>query len=113
MMALSEYLLLGQAVVLLVTSLLLVYPVVAYARNVAYTEALVSLALAFFTVTLVGVLDFVFHATTAANVLRLLGGALALIGVWLFARDFIETEVGDRFGDFGDYVGFSGGDNGE
>lgn len=107
----SEYLLLGQAVVLLVTSLLLVYPVVSYARNVAYTEALVSLAIAFFTVTVVGILDFVFNATTPANVLRVLGAVFALLGVWFFARDFIDTGIDERVGDFGQYVGFSEGDD--
>ncbi len=109
----SEYLLLAQATVLLLTSLLLVYPVVAYARNVAYTEAFVSLALAFFSVTVVGLLDFVLNAKTPANVVRLLGGALGFLGVWFFARDFIKAGAGDRFGDFGQHVEFSGGDEDE
>jgi uncharacterized membrane protein len=104
---------LAQSALLVITAALVVYPLAAYARNVAYTEALVLLALAFFTTTVVGVFDFVLGANTVANALRPLGALFALAGVWFFARDFIH--VGDspeRYGDFGDYVGF-GGDDGD
>jgi hypothetical protein len=100
-----EMVLLVQAALLLLTSGLLVYPVVAYARNVAYTEGIVFLALAFFATTVVGVLDFVLDATTAANVARVLGGVFAFAGVWFFARDFVRIGgSSDRFGDFGEHV---------
>jgi hypothetical protein len=106
-----ETVLLAQAVLLLLTSGLLVYPVVAYARNVAYTEGIIFLALAFFAVTLVGVFDFLLDATTLANAVRALGGAFAFLGVWFFARDFIRIGgSSDRFGDFGEYVDAFGGD---
>lgn len=108
--AVPQYILLAQAAVLLVTSVLLIYPVVAYARNVAYTEGFVFLALSFFSVTAVGVLDFVLDTTTAANLVRLVGAVLALIGVWFFARDFIRiSHDSERYGDFGGHSDLFGG----
>lgn len=105
-----EMILLAQAALLLITSGLLIYPVLAYARNVAYTEGILFLAFAFFATTAVGVIDFVFGATTVANGVRLLGAASALAGVWFFARDFVSF-FGEREGDFGEYVeDFGGGD---
>jgi len=95
---------LAQAAVLLLTSLLLVYPVLAYARNVAYTEAFVLLALSFFATTAVGVLDFVLGAATPANVVRVVGAVLALTGTWFFARDFLRVGETDRYGEFGDHL---------
>jgi hypothetical protein len=103
--------LLGQTALLLITSGLLLYPVVAYARNVAYTEGIVFLALAFFATTAVGVLDFVFGATTVANGVRLLGAAFGLVGVWYFSRDFVNF-FGGRQGDFGEHFeDFGGGED--
>lgn len=109
-----QALFIGQAVVLVATTVLIVYPVVAYARNVAYTEAFVFLALSLVSLTVVGILDFLFAAHTPANVVRLLGGAFAFAGVWFFARDFIHVGgSSDRFGDFGDHVDSFGGDDGD
>lgn len=101
----------AQAALLLLTSALLVYPVVAYARNVAYTEGIVFLALALFATTVVGVLDFVLDATTAANAVRVLGAVFAFAGVWFFSRDFVRMGgSSDRFGDFSQHVDTFGGD---
>ncbi|MFP4174475.1 MAG: hypothetical protein ACLFSW_01685 [Halobacteriales archaeon] len=103
----------GQAVLLVLTTFLLVYPLAAYARNVAYTEAFVLLAFAFFTTTLVGVVDFVLGAETVANALRPLGALFGLAGVYLFARDFIHVpNRSETYGDFSEFVEF-GGDEGE
>ncbi|MCX2818261.1 hypothetical protein EGH25_02700 [Haladaptatus sp. F3-133] len=100
---------LAQAFVLALTAVLVVYPLAAYARNVAYTEAFVLLALAFFTVTVVGVVDFVLGYRTLANALRPVGALFALAGVYLFARDFVRANDSlETYGDFGDYVEFGG-----
>jgi len=98
---------LAQAFVLALTAVLVVYPLAAYARNVAYTEAFVLLALAFFRV--VGVVDFVLGYRTLANSLRPVGALFALAGVYLFARDFVRANDSlETYGDFGDYVEFGG-----
>lgn len=88
---LPEAVLFAQAVVLIITTALLVYPVVAYARNVAYTEAFVLLALSFASVAAVGALDFVIGAHTASNAVRVVGAVFAVAGVWFFARDFVQV----------------------
>ncbi len=85
---------------LMLTSLLLVYPVFAYARNVAYTEGIVFLALAFFMITVVAVSDFLLELRLLANVARLAGAVSGFVGIWYFARDFIQIEELDL-----DYAG--------
>jgi len=106
----SQHLLAAQAGVLVLTTLLITYPVVAYARNVAYTEGFVLLACSFVLTTVIGVLDFVLGAHTAANALRPVGAFVALAGIWYFARDFVRFDTADRFGDFGGFIDSFGGD---
>lgn len=95
-----DYLVIASTGALLMTSLLIVYPLVAYARNVAYTEALVFLAMAFFMITLVAVTDFILEMRGVANVARALGAVFAWLGVWYFAREFVHVDGFDL-----DYVG--------
>lgn len=76
---------------LLAVSLLIVYPIVAYARNVAYTEAFVLLATGFFVLTVIGILEIVFAMDAAADVLRPVAAAAALAGTWFFAREFVDV----------------------
>ena len=92
-----------QAAIMLTVSGLLVYTVVAYARNVAYVEGIVLLALAFLSVTFVLILDFFLGMKTLANAVRLSGACFALAGVWFFARDFVRvgTDSGYRFDEGG------------
>jgi hypothetical protein len=87
------------AAVMLTVSGLLVYTVVAYARNVAYVEGIVLLAVAFLSVTVVLILDFFLGMSTLANAARLSGACFALAGVWFFARDFVQvgTDSGHGF----------------
>lgn len=82
--------------IMLVMSVFLVYTLMSYARNVAYTEGVVLLALAFMSVSLVISLDFFFGMDTLANAVRFSGACFALAGVWFFARDFVRvgTESG-------------------
>jgi len=91
-----QYVLFGQSVVLTLTSIVIIYPLVAYARNVAHTEAFVMLALALFSVTFVTIFEFVLDMFTVANVFRLAGGVFVFAGIWFFARDFINIGGSDR-----------------
>ena len=91
-----QYILFGQSAVLTITSIVIIYPLVAYARNVAHTEAFVMLALALFSVTFVTIFEFVLGMFTVANFFRLLGGIFVLAGIWFFARGFINIRGSDR-----------------
>lgn len=90
-----QYVLIGQAVVLTLTSLVIVYPLVAYARNVAHTEAFIMLALALFSVTFVTISEYVLGMVALAHLFRFAGGVFALAGTWFFARDFIRVSGKD------------------
>lgn len=94
-----------QIAALLAASLLVVYPVVAYAQNVAYTEGLVGLAAGFFLLTfsnLFGLLidnDVVAPALDSSLGVRSFmnfgASVCALIGTYYFARQFIDTDDAD------------------
>lgn len=100
------------ATVLVGVSLLIVYPLVAYARNVAYTEGFVFLALAFFTVTAITLTDIYFAMEVVSDVLRTLGAAFAFAGVWYFSRDFIDVN-GTDMSSFGVDFDLGGDDDGD
>lgn len=85
--------------VLAIVSLLLLYPLWAYARNVAYTEGFVMLATAFFLVTIIQTLEVVFAMDLLADVLRVPAAFAALLGNWFFARDFVDVGGDDVFFD--------------
>jgi len=81
------------AVLLLVTSLLLVYPLVTHAQNVAYTEGFVLLALSLFVFTLsyaFGVLRL--WSLAGRTSLHFVAAALLAAGVWQFAREFVALD---------------------
>jgi hypothetical protein len=90
---------------LLAASGLLLYPVVAYAQNVAYTEGFVGLAMGLFLLTVsnvVGVLiDYgvVLHTLESSEVVRavtnLAASLCATVGTYYFARQFIDTSAGE------------------
>ncbi|MDY6779535.1 MAG: hypothetical protein SV760_03100, partial [Halobacteria archaeon] len=58
---------LAQTGVLVITSLLIIYPLVSHARNVAYTEGLVLLSVTLLLLTLLSVLDVIYGAELVAN----------------------------------------------
>jgi hypothetical protein len=99
----NPYKLLGalQIAALLAASILLVYPTVAYAQNVAYTEGLVGLATGFVLLTVSNALgtlidnDVIAPAieSTAAirSIMNLGASVVATIGIYYFARQFIRT----------------------
>ena len=89
---------LSGALLLFIVSILIVYPLFAYARNVAYTEGLFLLAFGFFAVTLITVFEVLLHMDAAADALRVPAGIAALFGTWFFARDFVDVDRDDTFG---------------
>ncbi|WP_158056895.1 hypothetical protein [Halorussus halophilus] len=90
---LASFFFLAETTAMVVASLLLVYPVVAYARNVAYTRGLLLLAASFLTVTVSYVVWAIFHMNVLSSALDLLAAVVTAAGIWQFARPFV------RFGD--------------
>jgi len=94
-----------QIAALLAASLLLIYPVVAYARNVAYTEGFVGLAVGFFLLTLSNLFGLLVDQDVLApaldssvavrGIVNLGATVAATIGIYFFARQFIDTTDGD------------------
>ena len=92
-----------QIAALLAATLLLVYPTVAYAQNVAYSEGFVGLATGFVLLTVsntVGLLiqhdllaPAVDHSAAITGVLNLGASVAATIGIYYFARQFIRTDA--------------------
>ena len=81
------------AVLLLVTSLLLVYPLVTHAQNVAYTEGFVLLALSLFVFTISYVMGVLRLWTLPGRTgLHFVAAALLAAGVWQFAREFVALD---------------------
>lgn len=74
---------------LLVTSLLLVYPVVRYASNVAHTAGLVALSAAFLLLTVAAVDGFLFGRSVRVSAAVLFASLAALVGTVSFARPFL------------------------
>lgn len=77
------------ALTLLVTSLLLVYPVVRYAGNVAHTRGFLSLAAAFLLLTVAALDGLLFGESLRVSVVVLLASLAALGGTASFARPFL------------------------
>lgn len=77
---------------LLVTSLLLVYPLVRHSHNVAYRSGFVLLAVAFFLLTAAAVDAFVFGRGLRNTAVAALASAAALGGTWAFARPFCSLD---------------------
>lgn len=114
----QPYLLLGviQTAALVAATLLLLYPVVAYAQNVAYTEGVVALAVGLTLVSLSNLVGLLPASTVRAAVpvvsphplvvtsaLNLLAGLSGTVGVYFFAREFLPGRGGpDRRFDDGD-----------
>lgn len=86
-----ELLYFAQTALLLLGSALLLYPVVAYARNVAYTEGVVALSLSLFLLTGSYVLGGAGAPLWTRSGLSLLSAVVATVGVWYFARSFVDT----------------------
>lgn len=105
---LVSFVFIAQTTMLVITSCLLVYPVVVYARNVAYSRGLLLLAGAFFVVTATYVANYWLGRPFVSGLLDLLAAVLAAAGAWQFARPFVRVDgdevetptVGDATGGF-------------
>ncbi|MCT9096818.1 hypothetical protein [Haloarchaeobius sp. HME9146] len=85
----------------LAASLLLLYPAIAYAQNVAYTEGIVGLSVGLFLVTVANVLGLLieydvilpdlYSSFLVTSILNLGASTCATIGIYYFARQFIDT----------------------
>lgn len=87
---------------LLAATALLLYPVYAYAENVAYAEGLVALAVGLTLLTVANLLSFVpeptvrnavpgvsLHPVVWMTAINLLAGISGTVGVYFFAREFL------------------------
>ena len=76
------------ALTLTVTSLLLIYPVVRYAPNVAHTRGFLALALAFFLLTVGAIDGLLFGASSRLSAVVFTAAVCSLAGTASFARPF-------------------------
>lgn len=108
----TAHLLTIQTVVLVVVSLAVLYPVVAYSRSVLHTEAIVALALSTFVFTVGSVVEQGLGHPVAAEGIYLLSAVAFGLAVWLFAREFVRpgaTGFGDDTASWGDGAASEGG----
>lgn len=103
-----------QTVLLLVTSLFLVYPVVRHPQNVAHGRGVGLLALGFLLLSAQWAMEFVPAPGPVAPVLGLASAVSFGAGCWEFASSFVDTAEriklvddvgGDSSGRFGDEDG--------
>ncbi|WP_162224164.1 hypothetical protein [Halorussus salinus] len=99
---LNSFVFVAQTTMLVLTSALLVYPVVAYARNVAHTRGLLLLGGAFLSLTVSYVASVPLGMSLVSSAFDFVASVLAAAGVWQFARPFLRLdghEVGRPTGD--------------
>lgn len=85
----------AQTTMMVITSFLLAYPVVAYAQNVAHTRGVLLLAGAFLTLTVSYVAAIPLGMSLASAVLDLVSAILVALGIWEFARPFVRFDGGE------------------
>lgn len=78
--------------ILVVASLLLLYPVVSYAWNVAYTEELLLLAASFVFLAGAYVASFVLEMSLVSSIFDLVSAVCALTAMWRLGARFVDTE---------------------
>jgi len=84
----------AQTVVLVAVSLAVLYPVVAYARTLLYTEAVTMLSASLLVFTIGSVVDEGLGMVTASEGIYLLSSLCFAAAVWLFAREFVRINEG-------------------
>ncbi|NHX35068.1 MULTISPECIES: hypothetical protein [Halolamina] len=87
----SVHVLAAQTAVLVVVSLAILYPVVAYARTLLYTDAVSLLAASVLVFTAGSVLEEGLGMTTASEGTYLFSCLCFAASVWLFAREFVRV----------------------
>ncbi|WP_135826221.1 hypothetical protein [Halorussus ruber] len=92
---LVSFVFIAQTTMMVITSALLVYPVVTYAQNVAHTRGLLLLGGAFLALTVSYVCAIPLGMSLASAVLDLVSAALAAVGLWQFARPFVRFDGGE------------------
>ena len=92
---LVSFVFIAQTTMMVITSVLLAYPVVAYARNVAHTRGLLLLAGAFLALTVSYVAAIPLGLSLVSAVLDLVSALRAARGIWQFARPFVRFDAGD------------------
>jgi hypothetical protein len=80
-----------QTVLLLVTSLFLLYPAVRYPENVAHARGVGLLSLAFLLLSVQWAMEFVPVPPLVAPVLAFVSAVSFGVGSWLFASSFVDT----------------------
>lgn len=93
-MSVATVLLSAQTAILAVSSLLLLYPVLRYAWNVAYTTELLLLSGAFIALAASYVASFGFGAQTVSNALDLLAATATFVAMWRLAAGLAGRERG-------------------
>lgn len=91
-MSAVSFVLIAQTTALVIVSLLLAYPVVAYARNVAHTRGLLLLSGSFLTLTVTYVASFVYQMHAVSAAFDLLSALFAGAGSWEFAKPFVRSD---------------------
>ncbi|USZ68368.1 hypothetical protein NGM10_01185 [Halorussus salilacus] len=91
-MDLVTFAFIAQTATLVIASALLVYPVVAYAHNVAHTRGLLFLSGALLAITVSYVAGIVLELSVASAAFDLASALLAAAGIWQFARPFVRFE---------------------
>lgn len=113
MMSIVTVILLVHTAVLVVASLLLLYPVISYAWNVAYTREIQLLAVSFVLLAGGYVAGMVFRSDVASNALDLVSALVAFWAMWRLATRFVQpedAEVSFESMDMESEGGFRGGD---
>lgn len=90
----STHVLLAQTAILGLVSLAVLYPVVAHARTLLYTDAVVMLAASVLVFTAGALVEEGLGMVTAAEGIYLLSAVAFATAVWLFAREFIRIDDG-------------------
>lgn len=112
-MSIVTLVLLSHTVILVVASLLLLYPVISYAWNVAYTREIQLLAISFVLLAGGYVAGILFRSDLASNAFDLFSAIAAFWAMWRLATRFVQPEASDvsleSMGNDSD-GGFRGGD---
>ncbi|WP_135805607.1 hypothetical protein [Halorussus marinus] len=97
----------AQTAVLVIASLLLAYPLVAYGRYVAHTGGLALLTAALVATTASHVAFSVFEFGVVSAALDLAGALSLAAATWTFARPFVRFDDAGRVADVSDDLGAS------
>lgn len=87
-----SHVLVAQTTVLIAVSLAVLYPVVAYARTLLYTEAVTMLSASLLVFTAGSLVEESLGRVAASEGIYLLSALCFAGAVWLFAREFVRID---------------------